>query len=408
MTGLFKTIVFGMITSILLATTGVGAKEPAVSAKGKAPVVRSLVTIGEARTAAKRIGRGFFAFAIDYKTGKEVRYKVRQLDAVLSDARTLTIHNRFCGAGRDCKKPEAWRVGQTKINLAALDKWGITVFYNKGSASFVMFSCRGQVECARHELGSDISTTAQWVAVCDGSDKCRRMEKDLRALIVFAKNAQAAAPSHTSKKKRSADPSNRPGDKLAIGKRFRPPLPTRPGPLKELSDSLLGADILVAVTEGSTLRLLRGVGATQDGKGRLVVHRDVCLALIEVGNPQVRACDSDDRRADYDLVIDLAAVDLNSILPDQGGYWAGEKGSWISARCRPRVACARLSVLSRSPRAKVQRKALLRSFRETAAAPKIRLPCRDAAGCRKAAQALRALVKGAGADRISGMGRRLD
>ena len=156
-----------------------------------------------------------------------------------------------------------------------------------------------------------------------------------------------------------------------------------------------GAEIYLPVSGNDVTRLMRGVDIGLDGSGGLLIHRQVCLALLRAGENRGNECSLDTLFRDYDLAIDLAALDPGSIKPASGAAGKGERGGWIAATCKRSAACASLARPAQPHYRALEFDTLTAGFGETVDAPVIRIPCVGEDACRKAADALRALAKSA-------------
>ncbi|HPF22368.1 MAG TPA: hypothetical protein PK417_02760 [Hyphomonas sp.] len=162
--------------------------------------------------------------------------------------------------------------------------------------------------------------------------------------------------------------------------------------LTALRDAVAGAEISLPVTGAEVTRLMRGLDVAFDEAGALLVRREVCLAILRAGHSRGNECSVDTLFRDYDLAIDLAGLDAGSVEA-MSGRGGGERDDWVTAACKGGVACAALDPPEMPLHSVFEFSTLMTGFGESANAPIIRIPCTDAAACRKAADALKRLAR---------------
>lgn len=230
----------------------------------------------------------------------------------------------------------------------------------------------------------------KWVIECKSQRACEEVGKDLRGLVDFAlarlqrSVADADAPTNDGSRDQLDREATIHADLSQAMRRHA----------NAFHSATLAGGAHFRVTFGEATRFLRARGASVNGNGELIVHREACLALTATGFQYQDECKLDSLFQDYDLRLDLAKLARASVKSVQAGHDNGERGRWVEAACVEGEACASL-VAPPAPHLKRQAGSIMQSYGETDDAPKIRIPCADQKSCDQAARALRELARDA-------------
>lgn len=92
--------------------------------------------------------------------------------------------------------------------------------------------------------------------------------------------------------------------------------------------------------DAPALRRLTSKGAELGDDGRMIIRRAVCKALLAPNVDQSSECKTAGLYLTYDLSIDLAAVNPESIVVKKADPGRGEKGRIVAAQCAGVAPCA--------------------------------------------------------------------
>jgi hypothetical protein len=238
-------------------------------------------------------------------------------------------------------------------------------------------------ECINGLVGKQPYDLSRWDLRCKDKATCDEIAADLRGLVDYSLEKPANSNSKEETSQTDETP-NQSDDEAIISADLTGAMRRQ---VNAFHRATLNGEAYFGVTWGDATRLLRGGGASINGDGDMVVHRQACLALTPANFEPQDECKLETLFQDYDLAIDLGRLDQASVKIHQSSNDNDERGRWVKAACREGGACAKL-VLTGG-----QAGSIMQSYGEIDNAPNLRFPCADRKSCDQAAKALRELVK---------------
>lgn len=347
---------------------------------------------GELGKLAENIGKLSSGSAYIVSEGKGKPLYKGELVRVFAGGGNLFVGLEDCVIGKDtaCKDPDIREEILQSANLSDIDPGGIsTLIFNKEG---VLISAAEAFFADDGSLGSNYVV----LAPCKGDSACVSQNglKVFKSLVLPCPDQSACNEIVALLKNASGGPGSQPAadTKGDAGKAFV----IDSSPLGILRNATAGADIYLPVTGADVARLMRGNDVSQGAPNELVVRRRVCLALLRAGHERGNECSLDTLFREYDLEIDLTALNPASIKVRKDSQGKGERGVWLEANCRKGESCARVLKPEKPAYRALEIDTILNGFGESESAPIIRMPCVDEAACENAADALRSLIEGAG------------
>jgi len=325
----------------------------------------------------------------------------------------LDIELAVCAEATEeaCADESVWMTKISHVALSAMDASGVSVHSydrvtvrgrtTKYEGLAVFAGCRGGGSGCIANAGIRASPLAPFFP-CKDEKSCRAARADFAGIASFASTPAFADWIGANRNEMPAAEATRSKTANAGAGPAGGEAGSAASSLSALQQAMAGAEIYLPASGRDVARLMRGVDVGRDDSGRLRVRRQVCLALLRAGESRGNECSVDTLFQDYDLTIDLVAVDAGSVEAAAGVGGNAARGIWVTAACKPGTACASLSRPTRPQFRALEFDTVMTGFGETVEAPAIRIPCIDEVACRKASDALRSLAKSATPEKEGG------
>ncbi|MEM8936829.1 MAG: hypothetical protein AAGC77_10520 [Pseudomonadota bacterium] len=327
-----------------------------------------------------------------------VRYSDCRADILAPCARTAD--GSFVLYNLDCSEPGCSVFDKFAHGSAAfpLDQLAIDEIDLDVGVGSLHFECQRGDRCIRLSLmdhaGVDRSQNVSvWHVPCESCGVASDVLLELAMRAQGLSRPSSIPPrDHNQPSPQNTPELNKPSRQALID-------PDLPRAMRQDAEALHGAtrdaEIQILAAEGRTLRKMVASAISLTEDGQMTLHRQVCLALLPIGFSNANECRQQSLFQDYDIILELAQVDPDTIEVAQSAQTSGERGLWVTAACRPQYGCAQLVIPSNPSYVALQTQTLMQSFVETQNAPKIRMPCADGQSCNKAVRAFSSLAKDA-------------
>ncbi len=345
----------------------------------------------DGREAAADISERLTQASFGYELSDGRNFSMELMDATLTKDGLLQTSLQYCHVVDDaCLEITTKNTGVAIADLSMVDPNSIEIIKADLNQMVVVYNCAGGEACISLAMDSMTDNSFGWLLTCADNLACEQTERDLRALVEYAAPKKHERDKHDDK--RLASPTTdreqqtiNPND-ASVPKGIR-------RAYEKFNRSIADAKVLLLAAEGRTARVMEGRGASVDDEGRLIAHRQVCLALLALDVNQSSECGARTLFQDYDLQINLRELDPKSIAIYEASTNTGEEGRWLTASCKAQYVCAQIIIPPNPAHLRLQSETIMRSLLETQTAPKIRIPCARKSDCDDAAAALRELIR---------------